>query len=195
MDDCSRTRENIGLFMLRSTQRVRRFFTLLGLLMTCHGPLWAQETQPTSRAIDIPKVERPPRLEDFLPARGSLADLPGAGVRVTDFRQREPGDGVPVSQATAAYLSYDNQNLYVVFVCTDEPGKVRANVARREDISDDDQVVLYVDTFHDRKRAYLFAVNPAGVQQDGVRTSTKETSDWAWTRRRSCATLSRSTRR
>src|SRR6266487_3914902 len=184
MDDCSRTRENIGLFMLRSTRRVRRFFTLLGLLMTCHGPLWAQETQPTSRAIDIPKVERPPRLEDFLPARGSLADLPGAGVRVIDFRQREPGDGVPVSQATAAYLSYDNQNLYVVFVCTDEPGKVRANVARREDISDDDQVVLYVDTFHDRKRAYLFAVNPAGVQQDGVLTEGQDEDmsfDTIWT--------------
>jgi hypothetical protein len=184
MDDCRRTRENIRIFILPLTQRARRFFTLLGLLMTCHEPLWAQETRQTARALRIPKVERPPRLEDFLPARGSLADLPGAGVRVTDFRQREPGDGVPVSQATAAYLSYDNQNLYVVFVCTDEPGMVRANVARREDISDDDQVVLYVDTFHDRKRAYLFAVNPAGVQQDGVVTEGQDEDmsfDTIWT--------------
>jgi hypothetical protein len=173
------------MFMFPSTRRASRFFTLLlGLLMTCHGPLWAQETPQTSQAISIPKVERPPRLEDFLPGRGSVADLPAPGVRVTDFRQREPGDGVPVSQATTAYLSYDNQNLYVVFVCTDEPGKVRANVARREDIGDDDQVVLYVDTFHDRKRAYLFAVNPAGVQQDGILTEgqDEDTSfDTVWT--------------
>ena len=141
----------------------------------------------------IPRVEEPPRLEDFF----SAADVPPEGrngtgldgsgsngfapshvvndqiaglLRVTAFRQREPGDGVPVSQATAAYLSYDEANLYVVFVCRDDPAKVRANIARREDIDDDDQVVLYLDTFNDGKRAYRFAVNPRGVQQDGIRT-------------------------
>src|SRR5207249_4033290 len=61
-------------------------------------------------------------------------------------------------------------NLYVVFVCRDDPAKVRANVARRDDISHDDHVIVYLDTFHDRKRAYRFAVNPFGVQQDGILT-------------------------
>jgi hypothetical protein len=174
-------------------QMTRSFLLLLGLLVTSEELLWAQVPQPTPRSILIPRVERAPRLEDFLPSQtagavgqGSTADADAArfGVRVTDFRQREPGDGVSVSQPTTAYLSYDQQNLYVVFVCTDEPGTVRANVARREDIADDDQVVLYLDTFHDRKRAYLFAVNPVGVQQDGVVTEGQDEDfsfDTVWT--------------
>jgi len=100
----------------------------------------------------------------------------GLGVTVNDFRQREPGDGTPVSQMTTAYLSYDDANLYVVFVCRDDPAKVRARVARREEIAADDQVVLYLDTFRDRERAYFFMANPLGVQLDGILTEGKTTT-------------------
>src|SRR6476660_5096179 len=73
-----------------------------------------------SRTLEIPRTLTPPKLEDFL-----TGDPPNQGVRVSDFRQREPGDGTPVSQKTWAYLSYDSENLYVVFICKDEPGEVR----------------------------------------------------------------------
>src|SRR5207249_9341769 len=92
-----------------------------------------------------------PKLEDFL-----TPDPKGGGVRVTEFRQREPGDGVPVSVPTTAYVSYDDANLYVVFVCRDDPAKIRAGLTKREEISVDDAVAVYLDTFRDRKRAYLF---------------------------------------
>lgn len=118
-----------------------------------------------SRTLRVPRVSRPPRLEYFL--GGTPRD---AEARVDDFRQREPGDGVPVSQSTSAFLSYDRQNLYVAFVCKDVPGGVRARLARREDIASDDQVAIYLDTFHDRRRAYAFAVNPLGVQSDAILT-------------------------
>jgi hypothetical protein len=93
-------------------------------------------------------------------------------LRVTDFRQFDPGDGNPVSQGTVAYLAYDDSKLYVVFVCHDDPSKVRARIAKRKGIKEgiDDAVVLYLDTFHDSKHAYLFAVNPLGVQLDGMIT-------------------------
>lgn len=128
--------------------------------------------------FQIPRVTGPPNLETLLHnghgsngENGSSAVVRSAmGLAVTDFRQREPGDGTPVSRPTTAYLSYDDANLYVVFVCSDDPAKVRANIARRESISDDDQVVIFLDTFHDRKRAYFFATNPLGVQEDGIRT-------------------------
>src|SRR5439155_1248827 len=94
----------------------------------------------------------------------------GLGAAGNDSRQREPGDGTPVSQATTAYLSYDDANLYVVFVCRDDPARVRARVARREEIAADDQVVLYLDTFRDHERAYFFMANPLGVQLDGIKT-------------------------
>jgi len=92
--------------------------------------------------------------------------------KVSGFSQRDPHDGAPVSQRTEAYLGYDAKNLYVVFVCFDEPGKMRAHEARREDVSEDDTVEVMVDTFHDRRRAYTFQVNPLGVQWDAIWSET-----------------------
>ncbi len=102
---------------------------------------------------------------------------------VSDFRQRDPHDGARASLATRASLSYDDQNLYADFVCHDDPKKVRARMARREDIEQDDQVVVILDTFHDRRRAYVFAANPLGIQRDGIRTEGQEddfTFDAVW---------------
>src|SRR5207247_2185667 len=97
--------------------------------------------------------------------------------RIAEFRQRDPGDGVPVSKTTTAFVSYDDKNLYVTFLCEDEPAQIRAHLTRREAIAGDDQVVLYLDTFHDGQRAYFFAVNPLGVQRDGIYSEGQEDDD------------------
>jgi len=91
--------------------------------------------------------------------------------KITDFVQQIPHDGQPVSQRTEAYLGYDAKNLYVVFVCHDDPARVRAHETRREDFNgDDDDVAIMLDTFHDRRRAYEFEVNPRGIQWDAIYT-------------------------
>lgn len=89
---------------------------------------------------------------------------------VTGFIQRNPHNGEPVTQQTSAYLGYDQKNLYVAFVCFDDPKKVRARMSRREDIYDDDQVEVILDTFHDHRRAYAFQTTPLGVQWDAIWT-------------------------
>lgn len=91
--------------------------------------------------------------------------------KITHFVQREPHDGQPVTQPTEAYLGYDEKNLYVVFVCHDDPAKIRAHETRREDFNgEDDDVAIMLDTFHDRRRAYEFEVNPKGIQWDAIYT-------------------------
>lgn len=110
-------------------------------------------------------MSRPPSLEDFLNGTPREAEA-----RVADFRQHSPGDGVPASQETTAYLSYDDKNLYVVFVCKNEPGKTRARWTKREQISADDVVGVLLDTFNDRRRGYIFDSNPLGIQRDAVLT-------------------------
>ena len=128
----------------------------------------AEAQTETSPSIRIGRASEPPRLEWFVHApNGGGHDL---GTAVTDFVQQQPGDGTPVSESTVAFLSYDDANLYVVFACQDDRSAVRANVARREDIDSDDVVAVYLDTFHDRERAYVFMVNPLGVQLDGIET-------------------------
>jgi hypothetical protein len=99
--------------------------------------------------------------------RGEIAEQMA---KVTGFSQRNPHDGQPVSEPTDAYLGYDQKYLYVVFVCFDDPGKVRARLSRREDVYDDDQVEVILDTFHDRRRAYAFQTTPLGVQWDAIWT-------------------------
>jgi len=128
-------------------------------------PAPQQDPNPTLRII---RVSQPLQFDNFRDG----ADLPDRtrAAAVTGFRQRDPGDGNAVSAPTTAYLSYDDDNLYVLFVCKDDPAKVRATLANREDVHNDDGVAVYLDTFHDRKRAYVFWANPLGVQLDGIMT-------------------------
>lgn len=151
-----------GLKENKTADNMSRCLLLL-VVLVLGMPEGMAQARPAS--LHIHRVAGPPKLEHFLdgPWRAT-------GIHVADFRQYEPGDGVPASLETSAYLSYDEKNLYVIFVCQDEPGQVRARLSRREDISGDDQVAVYLDTFHDRQRAYVFATNPLGIQRDGIIT-------------------------
>jgi hypothetical protein len=124
----------------------------------------AQALPPTR--VTIPKVETAPALEDYLPGG------PRPGLRVTDFRQRQPKDLEPATQPTEAYLSYDAGHVYVGFVVTQPRADVRARLQKREDIGADDLVGIYLDTFLDRQRAYFFLSTPVGIQADGILTET-----------------------
>ena len=119
-------------------------------------------------SIRIPRLETPPKLDDFVSMEPS-SDVARSMTRVEGFRQNTPRDGDPVSQRTEAYLGYDDTNVYVVFVCFDsEPDKIRATLSRREDALGDDKVDVFLDTFNDQRRSYVFTVNPLGVQTDGT---------------------------
>src|ERR1017187_5090288 len=73
-------------------------------------PAPAQIKPAQIKDVQIPKLNTPPRLEQFL-GGASRADLR----RIDDFRQRQPGDGVPVSRKTSAWIGYDDRNFYAVF--------------------------------------------------------------------------------
>ena len=81
----------------------------------------AQTPPGQIRDLPIPRIRSRPRLEEFLNGN-ARADMK----RVDDFRQRQPGDGVPASRTTSAWLGYDDEEFYVVFVCREPPGQTRA---------------------------------------------------------------------
>ncbi|HEX8472548.1 MAG TPA: DUF5916 domain-containing protein [Pyrinomonadaceae bacterium] len=87
-----------------------------------------------------------------------------------NFYQVRPGDNVAPTHPTEALIGYDSKFLYIAFRATDEPGKVRATIAKRDNIFDDDWIGLTLDTFNDQRKAYEFFFNPLGVQADGVLT-------------------------
>ncbi len=87
-----------------------------------------------------------------------------------DFYQFRPGDNTPPTQPTEVMMGYDAKFLYIAFRAHDEPGKVRVTVPKRDQVFDDDTVGMYLDTFNDRRRAYVLVFNPVGVQADGIFT-------------------------
>ncbi|HEX8852784.1 MAG TPA: carbohydrate binding family 9 domain-containing protein, partial [Pyrinomonadaceae bacterium] len=87
-----------------------------------------------------------------------------------DFYQFNPGDNIAPSKPTEVRIGYDSKFLYIAFHCYDEPGKVRATVARRDNVFGEDNVRVFLDTFNDQRKAYVLGFNPLGVQQYGIHT-------------------------
>ena len=115
-------------------------------------------------AITVPR-SAPPVID------GVIGEQEWSGaVRIALDNQTLPGDNVPPSQPTTVHIAYGPEHLYVAFIATDDPARVRARVTRRDDILGDDFVTIYLDTYNDRRRAYVFSFNPLGIQGDGMFT-------------------------
>lgn len=87
-----------------------------------------------------------------------------------DFYQTGPGYNTEPSKPTEAYMMYDENYLYIAFKCWDEKDKIRATVAKRDGVFGEDNVRVWLDTYNDRRRAYVLGFNPLGIQQDGIFT-------------------------
>jgi len=91
--------------------------------------------------------------------------------RLTGFWQYQPVDGRPAEETTEVLVWYAPDAIYFGIIAHDKvPAAIRATVADRDNLDNDDHVILDIDTFHDRRRAFFFGVNPLGVQSDGVRS-------------------------
>jgi hypothetical protein len=118
-----------------------------------------------------PKVTIP-RIEATATIDGKL-DEPvwNQATRLTGFSQYEPVDGRPAEEKTDVLVWYAPNAIYFGIKAYDrQPSTIRASRADRDNIDSDDYVIIYLDTFNDRRRAFFFAVNPLGIQQDGVRS-------------------------
>ena len=113
--------------------------------------------------INIPKFESSPVID------GKLDDeIWKKGAVFKDFIQIQPGDNIAPSKATIAYAGYDEKYLYIGFHAFEDPTLLRATIAKRDDVSADDNVRVTLDTFNDQRRAYVFFFNPFGIQADGI---------------------------
>jgi hypothetical protein len=113
-----------------------------------------------------------PRIEASVQIDGKL-DEPvwTQATRLTGFWQYQPVDGRPAEEETEVLVWYAPDAIHFGIIAHDRnPNAIRATVADRDNIDADDHVVLDIDTFHDRRRAFFFGVNPLGAQSDGVRS-------------------------
>jgi Domain of unknown function (DUF5916)/Carbohydrate family 9 binding domain-like len=108
------------------------------------------------------------------------------------FRQQEPKEGEPATEATEVRVLYDDETLYVGVRALDrEPKKVIARVLQRDRIlqagmdnivrwAGDDGVAVLLDPFHDHRSAFVFATNPNGAEYEALVTdeSALYNADW-----------------
>ena len=87
---------------------------------------------------------------------------------ISDFRQREPHAGSPATERTVVTVAHDAAAVYIVVRCYDSDMRgVRASQLRRDaDLSSDDNVQLLIDSYHDRRSAFVFGTNPNGAMWD-----------------------------
>lgn len=114
---------------------------------------------------------RIPRFDAPITVDGTLDEPQWAdAAQLTGFSQFNPSDGRPSLDSTVALVWYGPEAVYFAVRAYAPAGTVRGTLADRDRIQNDDHVQFILDTFNDRRQAFVFAVNPLGVQSDGIRT-------------------------
>jgi len=136
------------------------FLAVLAALLLTHP---GGEARPP-RTVPIPRVA------DAVVAVDGRLDEPvwGRAAVLRDFWQYLPTDGVAAEDSTVVLVWYSPTAIYFGIRAYQDSAGVRATVADRDHITGDDYVEILLDTFNDRRRAFLFGVNPLGVQADGT---------------------------
>ncbi len=118
--------------------------------------------------IDVP----PPRVATAHVTIDGVLDEPvwRRAALLTGFSQYEPVDGRPAVDSTEVLVWYGPNAIYFGIRAFEQHGQVHATLADRDHIDSDDYVQIVLDTFDDHRRAYVFGVNPLGVQADGIRS-------------------------
>ncbi|MFQ6081884.1 MAG: DUF5916 domain-containing protein [Candidatus Aminicenantia bacterium] len=150
------------------------FGLILILIFILSSSIFAEKN-----VLKVPRLSSPPKIDGIL-------DNPlweQEALKIENFYQFVPKEKGKPSEKTIAYLGYDKKNLYLAFQCFDsQPDKIRFSVTQRDNIFMDDWIVIIIDTFNEKRRAFDFFVNPIGIQADGTRTEEggNESEDQNW---------------
>jgi uncharacterized protein DUF5916/cellulose/xylan binding protein with CBM9 domain len=146
------------------------------LLLAAAHSAHAEGPAASARAVTALRIDQPPHIDGYLsePAWGRAQAAAG-------FFRAQQTRGVPARLSTEAFVLYDDVAIYVGFRCW-EPDMtcLRETLTRRDTrIWADDAVEVILDTYHDRRSAYIFGINTLGTQMD-QRVSNESAFNLAW---------------
>ena len=154
-----------------------RLSTAVALLTTLASPAFAQTSTPPDPPVRLgdAAAEAGPRslaAHAFSTAAvdvdGRLDEAAWAGAEVaTGFVQLRPSPGDAASERTEARVLYDDGAVYVGMRMLDsQPAGIQAPLGRRDANVTGDWALVALGSYHDQRTAFVFALNPAGVQRD-----------------------------
>jgi hypothetical protein len=96
------------------------------------------------------------------------------------FVQSDPRCGEAPTEPTEFKVMYDDKNLYVLVRCHDaKADAIDRRVSRRDEV-DGDNVAVYIDSYFDKRTAFAFKVNAAGVKGDAALSGDSMSQDLTW---------------
>ena len=148
------------------------------------GGLALPEPPATAARNDEGEITiRAVRLEEPLELDGALDEAVYGRIEpASGFIQQNPDNGAPATEDTQLWVFYDDRNVYVALRALDSrPERIVANEMRRDNrnIWLNDNVIVTLDTFLDRRSAFFFETNPLGGVRDALILDENTTNyDW-----------------
>ncbi len=172
--------------LISSPARLGALLASLAALLLPRAPLAAQTGPATAAATaaaivhtPVDAAPEPARRATAMAALASRAEvapvLDGrpddpawARAQVIDqFLEYDPKEGAETRFRTELRVVYDDRNLYVLARMYDPaPDSIISLLSRRDVRTQSEQLKLVIDSYHDRKTAFQFITNPAGVKRD-----------------------------
>ncbi len=149
--------------MLDFRTNLRIFWIVVFVVATCSVTAHTQDAfVPNDKPTLIIK-----RAAGQIKIDGDFDDVGWQGAaKATNFAEYNPGDRTKPPVATDVLVTYDNENFYLGFLCSDDPKTIRYSLRDRDEMFDGDYVGVAFDTYGDASWGYELFVNPLGCQGD-----------------------------
>ena len=154
------------------------------VLRCCLALMLAAPAAAQNVTVHAVRVEEPPHVDGVLD-EAIYQSLPP----ITGFIQQDPREGEIATEPTLVWILFDSHNIYISARCRDsQPHRIVANDMRRDgsNVSQNDNLSVIIDTFHDRRNGYEFLMNSIGGMWDTQVTDERDTNrNWntVWTQR------------
>lgn len=95
--------------------------------------------------------------------------------------ETSPGNNIAAAEETTVYTFTDGESLFIGFVAFDSNGnRIDRSSRQRDNISDQDQVGIVIDTKGTSDEAYMFFVTPSGAILDSSYDERAKNENTAW---------------
>ena len=163
-----------GIFTRKALDRMRTIAFRISILLVLAAHLSAAELP--RKVVRATRTDVPPVLD------GAVTDPQWqTASAILDFTQAEPVEDGRPTELTSVRILYDDRAIYVGVICYDTyPGGIVRQLSRRDRSTEADRFTVMIDSYFDRKSAFVFGANVSGVQSDGILSQEGKVYDPSW---------------
>lgn len=137
--------------------------------------LYAQEASQTKlpkRIYTTKKLKKVPIID------GDVSDDAWNVVEwSSDFVEKSPDEGTPPAHQTMFKVMYDAKYLYIALRALDaNPELIQQRLSRRDGFAGD-RINVIIDSYHDKRTAFVFTTTAAGVKGEEIATGNGDDFD------------------